>query len=99
MLHPWFTNGSKTGSWGRAERRSRRSLELCWLPEGRTRGAVGPRSWHLSAYAAYVRDLDGSKLAAHFAGLTWPRVEPGHFLTLSRSEQLSSVLMGPRGGR
>ena len=28
-------------------------------------GAAGPRSWADSAYAAYVRDLDGNKLAVY----------------------------------
>jgi hypothetical protein len=28
-------------------------------------GAVGPRSWKPNAYAGYVRDLDGNKLAAY----------------------------------
>ncbi|HEX5318345.1 MAG TPA: VOC family protein, partial [Stellaceae bacterium] len=28
-------------------------------------GAVGPRSWHPTAYAGYCRDLDGNKLAAY----------------------------------
>jgi catechol 2,3-dioxygenase-like lactoylglutathione lyase family enzyme len=32
---------------------------------GRDEGAVGPRSWHPTAYAGYVRDLDGNKLAAY----------------------------------
>src|SRR5690348_6028342 len=32
---------------------------------GKDEGAVGPRSWHPNAYAAYVRDLDGNKLAAY----------------------------------
>ena len=32
---------------------------------GKDEGPVGPRSWHPSAYAAYVRDLDGNKLAAY----------------------------------
>ena len=29
---------------------------------GKDEGAVGPRSWHPQAYAAYVRDPDGNKL-------------------------------------
>jgi catechol 2,3-dioxygenase-like lactoylglutathione lyase family enzyme len=28
-------------------------------------GAVGPRGWTPNAYAGYVRDLDGNKLAAY----------------------------------
>jgi catechol 2,3-dioxygenase-like lactoylglutathione lyase family enzyme len=28
-------------------------------------GAAGPRGWAPNAYAAYVRDLDGNKLAAY----------------------------------
>jgi len=32
---------------------------------GKDEGAVGPRSWHPQAYAAYVRDLDGNKLATY----------------------------------
>ena len=32
---------------------------------GKDEGAVGPRSWHPDAYAGYVRDLDGNKLAAY----------------------------------
>ncbi|EGD01533.1 putative enzyme protein [Burkholderia sp. TJI49] len=28
-------------------------------------GAAGPRNWAPHAYAAYVRDLDGNKLAAY----------------------------------
>src|ERR1700738_2690967 len=32
---------------------------------GKDEGAAGPRSWHPSAYAAYVRDLDGNKLASY----------------------------------
>ncbi len=32
---------------------------------GKDEGAVGPRSWAPNAYAAYVRDLDGNKLAAY----------------------------------
>lgn len=28
-------------------------------------GAVGPRDWAPNAYAAYVRDLDGNKLAVY----------------------------------
>lgn len=28
-------------------------------------GAAGPRSWKPNAYAGYVRDLDGNKLAAY----------------------------------
>jgi catechol 2,3-dioxygenase-like lactoylglutathione lyase family enzyme len=28
-------------------------------------GAVGPRSWHPTAYAGYARDLDGNKIAAY----------------------------------
>jgi catechol 2,3-dioxygenase-like lactoylglutathione lyase family enzyme len=32
-------------------------------------GAVGPRSWHPTAYAGYLRDLDGNKICAYcFAG-------------------------------
>jgi len=32
-------------------------------------GAVGTRSWHPTAYAGYVRDLDGNKICAYcFAG-------------------------------
>src|ERR1700740_1014837 len=37
------------------------ALELA----GKDEGAVGPRSWHPDAYAGYVRDLDGNKLAAY----------------------------------
>ena len=32
---------------------------------GKDEGAVGPRSWTANAYAGYVRDLDGNKLAAY----------------------------------
>jgi catechol 2,3-dioxygenase-like lactoylglutathione lyase family enzyme len=32
---------------------------------GTDEGAVGPRSWAPHAYAGYVRDLDGNKLAAY----------------------------------
>ena len=32
---------------------------------GKDEGSVGPRSWHPTAYAGYVRDLDGNKLAAY----------------------------------
>jgi catechol 2,3-dioxygenase-like lactoylglutathione lyase family enzyme len=32
---------------------------------GKDEGAVGPRSWHPHAYAAYVRDLDGNKVATY----------------------------------
>src|SRR6266705_472397 len=32
---------------------------------GKDEGAVGPRSWWPHAYAGYVRDLDGNKLAAY----------------------------------
>ena len=32
---------------------------------GKDEGAVGPRSWHPTAYAGYCRDLDGNKLAAY----------------------------------
>jgi catechol 2,3-dioxygenase-like lactoylglutathione lyase family enzyme len=32
---------------------------------GRDEGAVGPRDWKPNAYAGYVRDLDGNKLAAY----------------------------------
>ena len=32
---------------------------------GKDEGAVGPRSWAPNAYAGYVRDLDGNKLAAY----------------------------------
>ena len=32
---------------------------------GKDEGAVGPRSWAPHAYAAYVRDLDGNKIAAY----------------------------------
>jgi catechol 2,3-dioxygenase-like lactoylglutathione lyase family enzyme len=32
---------------------------------GSDEGAVGPRSWHPTAYAGYCRDLDGNKLAAY----------------------------------
>ena len=28
-------------------------------------GAVGPRSWHPTAYAGYLRDLDGHKICAY----------------------------------
>lgn len=28
-------------------------------------GAVGPRNWHPTAYAGYVRDLDGNKICAY----------------------------------
>ena len=28
-------------------------------------GAVGPRSWHPTAYAGYLRDLDGNKICAY----------------------------------
>jgi catechol 2,3-dioxygenase-like lactoylglutathione lyase family enzyme len=28
-------------------------------------GAVGPRSWHPTAYAGYIRDLDGNKICAY----------------------------------
>ena len=32
---------------------------------GRDEGAVGPRSWHPTAYAGYIRDLDGNKICAY----------------------------------
>jgi catechol 2,3-dioxygenase-like lactoylglutathione lyase family enzyme len=32
---------------------------------GKDEGAVGPRGWAPNAYAGYVRDLDGNKLAAY----------------------------------
>jgi catechol 2,3-dioxygenase-like lactoylglutathione lyase family enzyme len=32
---------------------------------GRDEGAVGPRSWHPTAYAGYVRDPDGNKICAY----------------------------------
>ena len=32
---------------------------------GKDEGAAGPRSWKANAYAGYVRDLDGNKLAAY----------------------------------
>ncbi|MEI6003445.1 VOC family protein [Paraburkholderia bengalensis] len=32
---------------------------------GQDEGAAGPRSWAPNAYAAYVRDLDGNKLAVY----------------------------------
>jgi catechol 2,3-dioxygenase-like lactoylglutathione lyase family enzyme len=32
---------------------------------GLDEGAVGPRSWHPTAYAGYARDLDGNKIAAY----------------------------------
>src|SRR6201996_3000045 len=32
---------------------------------GTDEGAVGPRGWAPNAYAGYVRDLDGNKLAAY----------------------------------
>jgi len=32
---------------------------------GKDEGAVGTRSWHPHAYAAYARDLDGNKIAAY----------------------------------
>ena len=32
---------------------------------GKDEGAVGPRSWHPHDYGAYVRDLDGNKLATY----------------------------------
>src|ERR1700751_1180 len=32
---------------------------------GKDEGAVGPRSCHPHAYGAYVRDLDGNKLATY----------------------------------
>lgn len=32
---------------------------------GKDEGAVGPRGWAENAYAAYVRDLDGNKLAIY----------------------------------
>jgi catechol 2,3-dioxygenase-like lactoylglutathione lyase family enzyme len=32
---------------------------------GKDEGAPGPRGWAPNAYAAYVRDLDGNKLAAY----------------------------------
>jgi catechol 2,3-dioxygenase-like lactoylglutathione lyase family enzyme len=32
---------------------------------GKDEGAVGPRSWQPHAYAGYVRDLDGNKLATY----------------------------------
>jgi hypothetical protein len=28
-------------------------------------GAVGARSWHPTAYAGYLRDLDGNKICAY----------------------------------
>jgi catechol 2,3-dioxygenase-like lactoylglutathione lyase family enzyme len=31
----------------------------------RDEGAVGPRSWHPTAYAGYLRDLDGNKICAY----------------------------------
>ena len=31
----------------------------------RDEGAVGPRSWHPTAYAGYIRDLDGNKICAY----------------------------------
>ena len=48
-------------------------------------GAVGPRSWHPTAYAGYLRDLDGNKICAYcFGGVTARRgsarstIEPSH---------------------
>jgi catechol 2,3-dioxygenase-like lactoylglutathione lyase family enzyme len=32
---------------------------------GQDEGAAGPRNWAPNAYAAYVRDLDGNKLAVY----------------------------------
>lgn len=32
---------------------------------GKDEGAAGPRAWAENAYAAYVRDLDGNKLAVY----------------------------------
>lgn len=32
---------------------------------GKDEGAVGPRGWAPNAYAGYIRDLDGNKLAAY----------------------------------
>jgi len=32
---------------------------------GKDEGAVGPRNWKPNAYAGYVRDPDGNKLAAY----------------------------------
>ena len=32
---------------------------------GKDEGAVGPRNWQPHAYGAYVRDLDGNKLATY----------------------------------
>ncbi|SAL86461.1 glyoxalase/bleomycin resistance protein/dioxygenase [Caballeronia terrestris] len=32
---------------------------------GQCEGAAGPRGWAPNAYAAYVRDLDGNKLAVY----------------------------------
>ena len=31
----------------------------------RDEGSVGPRSWHPTAYAGYIRDLDGNKICAY----------------------------------
>ena len=31
----------------------------------RDEGPVGPRSWHPTAYAGYLRDLDGNKICAY----------------------------------
>jgi catechol 2,3-dioxygenase-like lactoylglutathione lyase family enzyme len=31
----------------------------------RDEGAVGPRTWHPTAYAGYLRDLDGNKICAY----------------------------------
>jgi catechol 2,3-dioxygenase-like lactoylglutathione lyase family enzyme len=47
----------------------RKSIDAFHTPAlaagGKCEGKPGPRSWHPTAYAAYVRDVDGNKLAAY----------------------------------
>jgi catechol 2,3-dioxygenase-like lactoylglutathione lyase family enzyme len=60
-----YANGG-TISFGAASRKLVREFHRKALEQGaRDEGAPGPRSFTPTAYAAYIRDLDGNKVCAY----------------------------------
>lgn len=63
---PATVGNGVTISFEAPNRESIRQFHAAALAKGaKDEGAVGPRDWAPNAYAGYVRDLDGNKLAVY----------------------------------
>lgn len=64
--HPATVGNGVTVSFEAPDRASIHAFHNTAVSAGGTNeGAAGPRGWAPNAYAAYVRDLDGNKLAVY----------------------------------